>query len=259
MVNALYATPAWLLLCVACLGAITVAVSGQRLVHGRFRDTDFIQHNEVGGFTIAVIGTLYAVIVAFVVAIVWQEYDVSQTRVGLEAAAGATVWHEAEGLPEPLAARTRAAMVEFARLMIDEEWPDMRRGGASRRAETLVVGALHDVARFRPSNLGESNVQSHLLTRLSAVHDARHQRLRDNASGLSWFEWTVLIVGGVVVIGFCYLFGLQNQRVHRLMTAALAGIITMACVLIFELDYPFRGDLGVSPEPWRTFLQAIGA
>jgi len=259
VINALYAIPAWLLLCFACAVAVAVAVGGQTWVHRRFSMVDFIQHNEVGGFTIAVVGTLYAVIVAFVVAIVWQEYDASQTRVGIEAAAGATVWHTAAGLPGPLGVRTRARMVAFARTMLSDEWPQMRHGGESLRGEALVVGALDDLARFRPRNLGEANVQAQLLDRVEALHDARHQRLQDNASGVSWFEWLVLIAGAAVVIGFCYLFGLQSQRVHQLMTAALAGVIALVCVLIFELDYPFRGDLAISPEPWRTFLRSIGA
>ena len=46
---------------------------------------------------------------------------------------------------------------------------------------------------------------------------------------------------------------------HALMTGAVACIIGATFVLIFELDYPFRGDLGISAEPWLTFMHNIGS
>jgi len=43
---------------------VASACSGQVLVHRRFRKTDFIAHNEVAGFVIAVVGAIYAVLLA---------------------------------------------------------------------------------------------------------------------------------------------------------------------------------------------------
>jgi Protein of unknown function (DUF4239) len=259
VVNALYAVPAWLLLTLACATAVLLAVGGQIWVHTRFSRVNFIQHNEVGGFTIAVVGTLYAVIVAFIVAIDWQEYDGSASRLATEAAAGMTVYHVAAGLPEPIRSRMRSTIVGFARDMLDQEWPRMRTGGSSPRGEALITDALHEISQFRPQNLGESNVQSLIVQRVQDVHELRHQRLFDNSAGISWFEWLILFFGAFLVVGFFYLFGVQSQSVHRIMAAVVACMIAASFVLIFELDYPFRGDLAISPGPWAEFLRAIGA
>jgi hypothetical protein len=43
------------------------------------------QHNEVAGFIIAVIGGLYAVLLAFVVISVWEQFDAAQTDASREA------------------------------------------------------------------------------------------------------------------------------------------------------------------------------
>jgi hypothetical protein len=34
----------------------------------------------------------------------------------------------------------------------------------------------------------------------------------------------------------------------------VAAMIAATFVLIFELDYPFRGDLSVAPTGWQEFL-----
>jgi hypothetical protein len=57
----LYGIPSALLLLIAIVIAVAAAGAGQIYVHRRFSDQDFVQHNEVGGFIIAVVGTLYAV------------------------------------------------------------------------------------------------------------------------------------------------------------------------------------------------------
>lgn len=255
----LYALPSLLLLIVACAVAIGISVGVQGWIHRRFRRIDFLQHNEVGGFIVTVVGTLYAVTLAFVVSIVWQEYDGSATRSAIEAADGATAWHLASGLPEPASSHTRATVVSYARLMILDEWPEMKHGGYSARGERIVTGLLHDLAAFRPANAGETNVQAQVLERIEQMHELRHQRLADNASGISAFQWTILVLGAAITIGFCFLFGLANEAMHSIMTGAVACIIGATFVLVFELDYPFHGDLGISSEPWQTFIQSIGA
>ncbi len=61
----LYSSPSAILLLVAMAIAVAAAVGGQIYVHRRFSEQDFVQHNEVGGFIIAVVGTLYAVVLGF--------------------------------------------------------------------------------------------------------------------------------------------------------------------------------------------------
>src|SRR5271154_2075598 len=39
--------------------AVAGACLGQWYVHRRFREADFVRHNEVGGFIVAIVGSLY--------------------------------------------------------------------------------------------------------------------------------------------------------------------------------------------------------
>ena len=203
------------------------------------------------------LGTIYAVMLSFITVVVWQEYDASSTRLSVERAEVASVWHLAAGLPEPLRARVQSGMGEYARLMIDQEWPLMRLGENSTRAEDVLTNLLTDVSRTKTSSPGEAVVLSQTLQHLTAVHAARNERLTDNVSGVNWLEWTVMFLGAAVVIGMGYLFGMTNVRVHRLITAALAIVIASMFVLIFELDYPYRGDLAISSQTWHGFLHRI--
>ena len=50
---------------------------------------------------------------------------------------------------------------------------------------------------------------------------------------------------GVIVVGFTYLFGLDNTLVHTFMVGALAAVIALSLFTVGALDYPF--GWGVTP------------
>ncbi len=254
--TALYALPAWVVLLGAVVIAVALACGGHVAVRRAFPGVDFRGHNDVGGIVLGVTGGLFAVMLAFIVAIVWQEFDAASQRVAVEAGAATDLWHTSRGLPAPLGPAVRRNLVEYAGLMVEDEWPAMRRGGSSKRAENALTRTFEDVAQFRPADAGAGNVQSASLQYLGVLHDARHHRLDDNNSGVSPFEWTILLIGALVIVGICYLVGLPELRTQLLMTGAVAAMIASTFVLIFELDYPFRGDLAVAPTGWQEFLDA---
>jgi len=39
------------------------------------------------------------------------------------------------------------------------------------------------------------------------------------------------------------------------MTASVAAMIALIFVLIYELDYPFRGGIGLPPDRWVEFIE----
>jgi hypothetical protein len=256
-IGLLYSIPAAVLLLFAVLIAIVIAGSGQTWVHHRFSRQDFVAHNEVGGIIITVTGTLYAVILSFLTIVVWQHFVEARNLVVLESAADIDAWHTAVGLPPAVRNRVRSDMLSYAQIMVSSEWPMMRQGGFDARAAAVAMDAIDASGTLVPSNMGESNAQITTLEQLSVMHDARQQRILTNGDGVSWFEWLVLLIGAICVICFCWLFGLANPRTQLLMTSAVVTIIVSILVLLFELQYPFRSNVGIGPDAWRAALEHI--
>jgi len=249
--------PAAVLLLSALVIAITAAGAGQIYVHRRFRSQDFIAHNEVGGVLITVAGTLFAVVLGFLTVVVWQQYTEARQVVVSESAADIDAWHTAVGLPPPVRARVRADMVHYANIMIGREWPDMRRGAFDTEAAMIGMDAMDAVATFVPANMGQANAQTATLQQLGVLHDARQQRIGIIHGGVTWFEWLVLLISATCIVCFCWLFGLRNRRVQLLMTSTVVAIIVSTLVLLFELQYPFRSDVGIGPDAWKSAVVHI--
>ena len=79
----------------------------------------------------------------------------------------------------------------------------------------------------------------------------------DADHGLPAILWIILIIGGVVVIGFTYLFGLDSTVTHLLMVAALALVIALVLFTVAELDFPFRGGIRIGPEAMERVLSGL--
>jgi hypothetical protein len=148
-------------------------------------------------------------------------------------------------------------MSQYATVMIRDEWPLMRDGRFSVEGDRLIMDMMSVAGTYVPKNLGEANAQAATVQSLVVLHDERLRRLSSNETGMSWLEWSVLGVGAFVVVTFCFLFGMRNTRTHLVMTSAVTVIIVSLIVIILELQYPFRGDLGIPPNAWVGLLNHI--
>lgn len=255
--NLLYSVPAALLLAIALILNIALASAGLVFVHRRFNPQDFISHNEVGGVMMAVIGTLYAVVLGFLTVVVWQHYLEARQLVVTESDADIDAWHTSVGLPATVRQRIRNDMIQYAQIMVAREWPLMKQGRDDELAATIGMDAIDVTGSFVPANDSQSNAQSATLQQLTQMHDAALQRIAINAAGVSWFEWLILSIGATCLICFCWLFGLRSLRIQMLMTAGVTTVIVSMLVLLFELQYPFRSDVGIGPDAWQGAIEHI--
>jgi hypothetical protein len=65
------------------------------------------------------------------------------------------------------------------------------------------------------------------------------------------------MVGAVCIVGFCWLFGLENKKVHLVMTSAVTIVVSATLVLLFELQFPFQSDLRIPPDDWKGAIAHI--
>lgn len=246
----------WLLLW-ATTTAVALACSGQWYVHRRFNQVHFVRHNEVGGFIVSIVGALYGVLLGFMTVIAWQHFADSSELVAQESAAATDAWHTSVGLPAEERSRVRRDMLLYANVMLQREWPAMRSRGFDKDADVIVMDAIGAAGDYNPRNLKEENAQSATLQQLGALHDYRQRRLSGNRSGIASFEWLVLLVGATCIVGFCWLFGLENENVHLIMTSTVTIVMTATLVLLFELQSPFQSDLRISPDDWSGVVSHI--
>src|SRR5919107_4262271 len=207
----------------ACLAALAGLELVQRLVPHEKRQ----EHNDVAGFLYAVIGVVYAVLLALLVIAVWEHYQKANETVESEANWVAEVAWLAHRLPEPERHVLQEDARAYAQEVVDEEWPRMEQGlgGVQSFPEgwDLIDDMRGTLQDFEPSTEAEQELYAEGLDRISRFGDARRMRFVAAQEGLPGVLWAVLVFGAVVAVGFTYLFGLRNSWAHRLMVMSLTA------------------------------------
>ena len=234
--------------------AVLIAVAGltlvQRLVPSRVRQ----EHNDVAGFIYAVLGVIYAVLIALMVVAVWEDFAAARDTAEREASELDDVFRLAHSLPDPEGRQLQELAHSYAQVVVNEEWALMADARTSPRAWALLDEMTLRLENVEISTKAEQALYEESLDRMNELEDARNARLVKASEGISTILWGVMVVAGIVVVGFAYLFGVENALVHKLMVGALATVITLVLFTIGILEYPFSGNVRVGPEAFELVL-----
>jgi hypothetical protein len=241
------------------LGATTlVAMAGPLIVRSQVSLDKLSTNNEVAGFKFAVIGVLYAVLVAFAVILVWEQFNDAEKNVAQEAGAAATIYRVSEQVGGDPGTAVREAITNYLKVAIAEDWPAMEQGKISPRVTHALNDAYAAIGRFNPSDRRETVLLAEMLHQLDAVAQARRARYVMASGNVPEVIWLGLFVGAAITISFTFFFGSENLRAQTLMTGTLSILIFSALLIIIAIDYPFAGDVKVRPHALSLVLEEFG-
>jgi Protein of unknown function (DUF4239) len=239
----------------ACLAAVAGLEVVQRLVPAEKRQ----EHNDVAGFLYAVVGVVYAVLLALLVIAVWEQFQRANETVEGEANSVADIAWLANGLPETERFQLQGHARSYAREVVDEEWPLMEQGIEGERgtpeAWSLVDDMRDTLQEFEPRTEAEAQIYAEGLDQIDRLGDDRRMRLVQAEEGIPGVLWVVLVFGAVVAIGFTYLFGLRNSWAHRLMVMSLTSVIALVLFTIGVMEDPFSGGAPIEPRAFELILE----
>ena len=125
-----------------------LSCDGRRGIDGGPAPDPFIRpptHNATTGTIYAALYVMFGVSVGFSLFLVWQQFNTARQVTQNEAASVERLYRLAQRFPEPERDRVQDKAVSYARGVVEEEWPSMRRsvkparrkatgGTAARRA-----------------------------------------------------------------------------------------------------------------------------
>jgi hypothetical protein len=246
--------PLWLTAILIVILPTIIAMTGLILVRRSIGLERLTTNNEVAGFKFAVIGVIYAVLLAFAVIVVWERFSDAEVAVVQEAGAAATLYRLASG-PQPAAIETRSALTNYLTLAIERDWPQMSRERASpdvTRALNALYAAALDLAR---SGSQQPAVLLETFHQLDVITQARRSRLHFAVGIVPTVVWVALTVGAILTVGFTLFFGSENLAAQVLMSGVLSLIVFMGLAVIIMIDHPFTGPVQVDSRPLLHVLQ----
>jgi Protein of unknown function (DUF4239) len=214
-------------------------------------------HNDLVGWNITVLGTIYAVIVGFMLYAVWTNLEMANANVEAEANCLVNVVRSAQGLRADKKNEALRLATEYVRLMLVEEWAAMRAGKLAPASAQITEQLWAMLTGMETSTSSEQTSQDHAISELSCMTDHRRLRQLEVNEPLPGILWAVLILGAAVTIVSACLFGSSNFRLHLAQVIALSFVISLVLVAIADINRPFQGSVHVQPLAFERARDAL--
>jgi len=249
--------PTGVILAVMLAVAAGASIGAVLLVRRHVGVANLRRHHEIANPIFATAGVIYAVLLGFMLVVVWQNFDKAQDNVVNEANAYADIYRDLTGIPEPFRSHGREFMTSYITAVIQDEWPLLATGERSLKVQELGEQGFTNVASFEPVTESQKVFYSEILQRMNAAGQMRRQRIVDASSGIHPVLWAVLLLGGIITVVFTLFFGSESLFAQLTMTTLLSVLIALILFTILIMDFPFSGDLSISPEPFQRVLMYI--
>ncbi len=239
--------------------ATVLSVVGLAVVR-RFADVAWLKRqHEVASFFFLMIGTLYAVLIAFAIYQVWTGFEAANANLEYEANEVGDLSRLSLAMPEPLRSNVRAALTGYIDAVVQDEFPAMAAGHESQRTWQAVEQLWRIYITAPPSTVQAQANYAESLQHLDRLANFRRIRVTTSRGTVPQLLWFLLYMGGTVLIAFTYFFGHDSLLSQGAMTAALTLILTFSLFLIAAYDSPYAGVARVSSAPFQLELQHVMA
>jgi Protein of unknown function (DUF4239) len=197
------------------------------------------------------------VMLAFVVIAVWEDFRKTEEAVRDEAKAAIDLHRLTFALPVEGGAEIRSHLVDYVNDVREHEWTTMAVGEPSDAVVKDLDQLSQAIFNVEPTNEQGLALYQDALRLVALMTDNRNERLDSADGSMPRILWFVLIIGGLITLGYPAFFGTTNLLAQILMTAALAELVALAMLLGLALDYPFTGEVRISAFPFDHALRQM--
>jgi hypothetical protein len=207
-----------------------------------------------------VLGTIYAILLAFVIAEIWENYREAVASIQTESDALMGIMYILGAFPAKQARGIRPLALSYAQTVIGE-WEtlgEVARGKVSPLdlSYEAAMTLLHAVQAIQPANDRETAVFEQAMIRVNTWLDARRERLQSARGGDAAPVWPLLIMGALVLFAFHGLFVARSIAVWAAVLLGLSAVVGLSFYLIFSLDSPFTGNLSADVGPFQWVIDS---
>ena len=241
------------LLCACAIGGLLLV---RRTVLPRLRMR--VEDSEFSGSMLQAVMVFYGLAVALIAVSVFETYSDVSAVISREASELAALYRDSSSYPEPTRGQLQVELRDYTQYVIHTAWPAQRTGQVALRGVEMLNRFQATMTQFEPATEGQRALHAEALRAYNQLVEARSLRIDAAANtGLPGVLWVVVLVGAAIGLTATFFFKVDDVRLHAVMVTLLAAFIGLVIFMILAFDRPFRGDLGLEPEPYQQVYDLV--
>ncbi len=215
------------------------------------------KYNDVTNYYFTAIGVLYGLTLGLIAVGTWQNFNDVDSKVAKEANSLGALYRDLDGYPAGLRYEAENLLREYAKVVIETEWPAHRNGNVLDLGDAILENFENKIMAFEPARESEKIAHAEVIQSLGELVGNRSFRVQSVQVALPGVLWAVVLIGAVINIGITYFFWLDNVCLHSLLVVAFSSALAMLIFLTAAMDNPFRGEFSVSSEAFQYVLDHV--
>ncbi|MEO5913523.1 MAG: DUF4239 domain-containing protein [Luteolibacter sp.] len=212
---------------------------------------------EFSGAMLQAVMVFYGLAVALMSVSVWETYGEVSKTISQEATSLASLYRDVSSYPDPIRPHLQEDLRIYVDQVIHQAWPQQRRGEIPEGGVKLIDDFQKTLASFEPITEGQKILHAEAMRAYNIMIQARRMRLDSVETRLPGILWFVIVSGAFISLCSAFFFRIQDVRLHGIQVILLSTFIGLVIFMIFALDRPYRGDLGLSPEPYQLIYDQL--
>ncbi|MBU6239082.1 MAG: DUF4239 domain-containing protein [Planctomycetes bacterium] len=214
----------------------------------------FVKHresvNDLVGYVLSCFGVFYGLLLGLLAVAAYQNFRDVENVVSSEASSLSALATDVSAYPEPERKNLVWLLRDYTRDLIKISWPNQQKGIVSKEGN-FAMSAFHErLLKFEPQTAGQEIMHAETLKQYNNYLEKRQMRLLAISTSIPEIMWIVVLVGAMMNITLVWLFDMRLMS-HLFLGGMLACFLGMMIFLIASMDKPFRGDVSISPEPFK--------
>lgn len=250
-----------LLLCMLIVVFTTAGFFGTYFFRKYIRIRISESHNDVAGNTFAMVGGFYGLLLAFVVFLVWDQFNDAQQSTDIEGSLAKGLYRDIKFYPVSDTGGVGSndikiltfAFVNYVQdvlredSLLDADGPTSPNYIFHRDTITVrsfnqvfeIMERMHDVETYKNQRIDQ------MFRHLNELATYRSLRGLAVDSEIDIYIWIPLWLGGLITAIFAVLMNIENRRLHCVMNGLLGAFVALIFYIIILSDHPFAGKMRI--------------
>lgn len=195
------------------------------------------------------LGIIFGLLVGFIAAQVWSDFEKARAAVATEASALRAVVLLAAIFPGEPEARLRALMNRHIEGAVKEEWPRMAEQDVTLADLPMtLIEALKSTLALKPADDGQRTAQREIVAALEKALEARRHRIILSQTTVTPIKWAALLLQAICTLIAISMVHSDNRLTCAIALTLFASGIALSLLLIAAYSSPFAGTISVGPE-----------
>jgi hypothetical protein len=226
--------------------AAAAGVAAILLVRRRAPEGGYFNDGDRAAGVFGVLTTGFALLLGFVIFLVFTSYDESRTGAETEALVLVQQFETAQFLPATARPELTGELICYGRSVVHQEWPRMESGTERGAINPWAIELFRTLETIEPRTAPEQSAYDKWLDHTFAREEARRDRIHGAEGVIPLPVWLVLFFSAAIIFVFMLFFGDSGERaiVQGLMIGSVVAVMVASLLVLRVLDRPFQSGVG---------------